>query len=149
MSVDQQKWWVTNTSTLTVLVMHAPECCAGGKEGPCSPSSRAVGLILPWRTSSTTQLSSLAGDISGQSFACVTASLGRTAHILSYVMLGKVEYRPWKPEFFILSMWLHSQLWHCKWRKGKGKGCFFSKMQTQRYYPSTDFNLCLQILMQN
>lgn len=77
------------------------------------------------------------------------ASLGRTAHILSYVMLGKAECRPWKPEVFILFMWLHSQLWHCKWRKGRGKGCFFSKIQTQRYYPSTDFNLSSQILMYN
>ena len=126
------------------LKMHAE-----GKEGPCSPSSRAVGLILPWRASSRIPLSSPAGDMSGQNVARLTASLGRTTHILSYVMLGKAECRPSKPEVFILFMWLHSQLWHCKWRKGRGKGCFLSKMQTQRYYPPTDFNLPSQILMCN
>lgn len=57
--------------------------------------------------------------------------------------------RPSKLAALILFMWLHSQLWHCQWRKGRGKGCFFSEIQTQRYYPSTDFNLISQILTYN
>lgn len=95
------------------------------------PSGRAAGLILPWRASSSTPLSTPAGHTSGQNVARVTALLVQTAHILSYVMLGKAECRPSKLKAFILFMWLHLQLWHCKWRKGRGKGCFFSKMQTQ------------------